>query len=216
MERSLLLHSGLWKASWRQHEAYLQWELSYPWPFPSLCVKGNLLGNRLYGVTVLGEAWFRTLYLPIFGATFGMGNFPAERRSLTVWQVWQEVAIIHIRDAFQWHLVDMECFVYAVDFAPESMGSSGKNWGHWNLAVLGVNFSSSIYFLQALDILFYVPNPHISCRVLGGFSKAMGAWLIAHGRSLMDGNNYHYYFWCNLCTWVLALYPRVAVLCCPW
>ena len=47
MERSLLLHSGLWKASWRQHEAYLQWELSYPWPFPSLCIKGNLLGNGL-------------------------------------------------------------------------------------------------------------------------------------------------------------------------
>lgn len=48
MERSLLLHSDLWKASWRQHEAYLQWELSYPWPFPSLWVRGNLLGKGLF------------------------------------------------------------------------------------------------------------------------------------------------------------------------
>lgn len=48
------------------------------------CGYGGLISgyiNRLYGVTVLGEARFRTLYLPIFGATFGIGNFPAEEEA---------------------------------------------------------------------------------------------------------------------------------------
>lgn len=186
--------------------AYLQWWIFHPLPFPSLCKSfPSLLGKGLFlGIwtrqTLWGSSFWGFSKHCIF--QFPMGNFPgAGRKPRTVWQMWQEVPIhVHIVDAFPWQsnlcgVLFFSCYSFCWQ----------SKWGHLErIGGIGVWQSSRwisaiCYLIQALNVLLYVPNPHLPCRVLGGFNWAMYAWSLARGRGSMDASNYHYY-WNNLYT----------------
>lgn len=128
--------------------------------------------GRPCGTSVFGEAWFRTLYLPILGSTSGIGKFPAERGkpNCMTHSIGRCYACPHLGCIFMTSdLCGGVLFMLFILWQSQ--------WGHLErMRVLDSGIPQGefqpqhLFVVEALDLSLYVHGPHLPCRVFGGLN----------------------------------------------
>lgn len=139
------------------------WEKGYFW----VCEWGGTCGAPDFW-----EAWLRTLSLPVFGSTFGMGQFPAERRKPNC----MASLIGSCYSCPHLGCISMTSYLCGVFWFMLFILWQSQ-WGHLEKNEgIGVWQSSGWVpapappCCEALDLSLYVPDLHLPCEVFGGLN----------------------------------------------